>query len=385
MPELKSINKSIADYEAWLGTHPNADDPTLAEKVKKIRKGGAFALLRATFHRWIEQWSAAKKTLQSARAPVVLAVGDLHADNFGTWRDVHGQRVWGVNDFDEACELPFSSDLTRLAVSIALAHGDRFELSPDDVAAALLEGYRAHLAMNGGPIFPDATARAPLGELLAATTEDDFWDKMKKKDDFAPCSRDELRTACPEVIEGFDSVARGRKDVDFSRVQKAIGLGSLGRRRYRMVIGTGPGRRCIEAKALVPSAAARLAPKARRQSQTGELLRRAIRSPDAVLRVGGTALKPWLIREVGPEAVKIEIATLAEDAPKLLRHHEPALLRTMGVELANIHLGSTSRDTLLAALEELPLDWLAHDAAILEKAMRSDWEDWSSAHRKNDD
>jgi len=36
----------------------------------------------------------------------VLAVGDLHVENFGTWRDAEGRLIWGVNDFDEAWRLP---------------------------------------------------------------------------------------------------------------------------------------------------------------------------------------------------------------------------------------------------------------------------------------
>ena len=28
-------------------------------------------------------------------APQVLSVGDLHLENFGTWRDADGRLVWG--------------------------------------------------------------------------------------------------------------------------------------------------------------------------------------------------------------------------------------------------------------------------------------------------
>ena len=54
-------------------------------------------------------------------APQVLCVGDLHLENFGTWRDADGRFVWGVNDFDEAAAMPFVLDLVRLATSIRLA------------------------------------------------------------------------------------------------------------------------------------------------------------------------------------------------------------------------------------------------------------------------
>jgi uncharacterized protein (DUF2252 family) len=41
-----------------------------------------------------------------ARVTTVLAVGDLHADNFGTWRDREGRLIWGINDFYDAYLLP---------------------------------------------------------------------------------------------------------------------------------------------------------------------------------------------------------------------------------------------------------------------------------------
>ena len=76
-----------------------------------------------------------RRSTASARdlkdAPQVLAVGDIHVENFGTWRDAEGRLVWGVNDFDEAARMPYVLDIVRLAASAVLAkvpgitpHGD---------------------------------------------------------------------------------------------------------------------------------------------------------------------------------------------------------------------------------------------------------------------
>ena len=78
-----------------------------------------FQFLRATFYRWMQVWPQVCPDL--ARAPRVLAVGDLHVENFGTWRDKEGRLIWGVNDFDEAYPMPYTNDLVRLAVSAHLA------------------------------------------------------------------------------------------------------------------------------------------------------------------------------------------------------------------------------------------------------------------------
>ena len=63
----------------------------------------------------------------------VLAVGDIHLENFGTWRDADGRLVWGVNDFDEAAQMPYVLDLVRLAASALLANPSRGGAAAADV------------------------------------------------------------------------------------------------------------------------------------------------------------------------------------------------------------------------------------------------------------
>ena len=80
-----------------------------------------FQFLRATYWRWAETILQVCPELKSA--PSVLAVGDIHIENFGSWRDNEGRLVWGVNDFDEAARMPYVLDLVRLATSAVLAKG----------------------------------------------------------------------------------------------------------------------------------------------------------------------------------------------------------------------------------------------------------------------
>src|SRR6202040_1164104 len=87
-------------------------------KHKRMAEG-PFPFLRATFYRWAQLWPELCPRL--AATPRGLGVGDLHVENFGTWRDSEGRLIWGVNDFDEACSLPYANDLVRLAVSAQLA------------------------------------------------------------------------------------------------------------------------------------------------------------------------------------------------------------------------------------------------------------------------
>ena len=59
---------------------------------------GAFQFLRATYWRWAETiYENVCPELKDA--PEVLAVGDIHLENFGTWRDVEGRAGLGRERF----------------------------------------------------------------------------------------------------------------------------------------------------------------------------------------------------------------------------------------------------------------------------------------------
>src|SRR6266481_6292357 len=101
---------ATAEFERWLGSHTSLDaDDMNYKRACMADSDTAFPFLRATFYRWLQLWPEVCPELQNG--PVVIAVGDLHIENFGTWRDAEGRLAWGVNDFDEACRLPYAPDL----------------------------------------------------------------------------------------------------------------------------------------------------------------------------------------------------------------------------------------------------------------------------------
>src|SRR5690348_462214 len=130
-----------------------------------------FAFFRATFYRWMQLWPEISGDL--AKAPAVLAVGDLHVENFGTWRDIEGRLIWGVNDFDEAFPLPYTNDLIRLATSAMLA---KTSCAAKAGIAAILQGYIDALEAGGRP-FVLAEHHSALRLMATARLHDpeQFW------------------------------------------------------------------------------------------------------------------------------------------------------------------------------------------------------------------
>ena len=114
-----NITKATEKYEAWLARHLRIIDAGPRSSSTSRCAPPPFPFLRATYYRWAQIWT--EVCGEAARAPRVLAVGDLHVENFGTWRDIEGRLIWGINDFDEVWRLPYTNDLIRLATSALLA------------------------------------------------------------------------------------------------------------------------------------------------------------------------------------------------------------------------------------------------------------------------
>ena len=90
-----NFRKSTANYETWLSHQLEIVPADLARKHEAMR-GAIFPFFRATFYRWAQLWPDV--CAECAKAPALLAVGDLHVENFWHVRDVEGRFVWGIND-----------------------------------------------------------------------------------------------------------------------------------------------------------------------------------------------------------------------------------------------------------------------------------------------
>src|SRR5262245_42344786 len=366
---MRSMIDSTDAFEAWMRKRTDVSRKLLKKKHHRMCEG-PFPFLRATFYRWIEQWPRVCPRLADRDEDVVLAVGDLHVENFGVWRDSRHRLVWGVNDFDEACELPFTSDLVRLATSIMLAASDaRVKVSAHKVCGRLIEGYRSGLKLEGKAILVGSDKA--LVKLTKDTKENPqtFWKKKLDPKKNPPIAGRDLPKGLEDMFDAsFQSGAR----LTFREQKSPGGLGSLGRRRYTAVTSKGV-RDGREAKALVPSALYWLTGQTHMPSQTATLLQHAIREPDPYFQVHDR----WLIRQLAPDIAKIEMPKNQRDKRLVLALD---FLRLMGHETANIHLGSRSRRDLEARLNRLNRDgqWFSTATERMVACTRKDHAEWTS-------
>ena len=352
-----TIIESTRAYEAWMSARIAVIPGDIRRKHQAMTQA-PFPFLRATFYRWAQIWHEVCPGL--AEAPQLLAVGDLHVENFGTWRDAEGRLVWGINDFDEAARMPYAVDLVRLATSAILARGaSSLAIEPAQACEAILAGYGAALAL-GSSAFVLEEGHSRLRRLALGAERDPvkFWQKMDRT----------LPTRPPPakvraLLDG--ALPAGARKIRV--VHRVAGLGSLGRRRYVALAEADGGRIAREAKALLPSAYRWALEKSEGRIRYEEIVARAIRSPDPHVR----ATKGWLLRRLGPHCSRIELA----DVPK--ERDERHVLECMGRETANIHLGTPDQiASIRADLKRRKPGWLLAAAETMTEATVRDWKIW---------
>ena len=79
-PERPPVVAATRAYEQWLRSRVEVVESDLSFKHDSMAQS-LFSFLRATFYRWVPLWQQVCASL--ADAPRVLAVGDLHVENFG--------------------------------------------------------------------------------------------------------------------------------------------------------------------------------------------------------------------------------------------------------------------------------------------------------------
>ena len=353
------IKKATKRYETWLGKQITIVPADLALKHSRMGED-PFPFLRATYYRWVQVWLQAFPDL--ARAPRVLAVGDLHVENFGTWRDQEGRLIWGVNDFDEAYPMAYTSDLVRLAVSARLAiSASHLALPDDDACAAILSGYHEGLESGGRPFVLEEDHKW-LREVATGELRDPvhFWGKINALSSVRGEVPKSARKALEDLLPAPGLIYRV--------THRVTGLGSLGRERYVALADWQGGRVAREAKALAPSACVwAREDKGPRKIFYEEIITSAARALDPYVRVRGR----WIVRRLAPHCSRIELSTL----PK--QREEERLLHAMGFETANIHLGS--KPAIKAVRRDLAKrkpGWLQEAARKMADAVKKDWEQW---------
>jgi hypothetical protein len=357
--ELPGIIQATADFEKWAARHVNLVRSDVNLKHHLMAEAPFPFFFRATFYRWAQWWPILCPQL--ARAPQVLAVGDLHIENFGTWRDIEGRLIWGVNDFDEAWPAAYTVDLVRLLTSTYLAiQSEHISLSRREACEAMEAGYRDSIAKGGGP-FILAEHHKWLRLIALSRLRDPvvFWEKI------LACPK--YKGQLPKDVWKLIVSSMPLRTLNYELKSRIAGLGSLGHPRVLALANWDGAHVVRETKQLTPSAWIW----ARRLHSSQVLSRKLVESAVRIPYPHVHFATHWIVRRLAPDCCRIEIQSLPEE------RDEEKLAYSMGWEAANIHLGS------LKAIPAVKRDlarrkgrWLHIAAKAMLKITLDDWKVW---------
>jgi uncharacterized protein (DUF2252 family) len=262
---MPDIEKIIARFNA------GRDPERLAMKYKAMR-GSPFVFLRGTCHLFYERLPR-DKVLDDA--PPVWICGDLHLENFGSYKADNRLIYFDNNDFDEACLAPALYELVRLLTSVLVGAAD-LDLSRAQALAlchTAVDAYGAALAFGKARWIEAETSVGMVRDLfdaLASRTRAAHLDRrtvlrgksrMLKVDGkkALPVS-DAQRSAVTQFMQRF---AAEEPNPEFYRIldvaRRIAGTGSLGVDRYVILVegkGSPDGNFLIDLKEALPSSLA---------------------------------------------------------------------------------------------------------------------------------
>jgi uncharacterized protein (DUF2252 family) len=319
---MSAILQAILDYN-------RGRDPERLQRKLKLLRRDAFAFFRGTCHLF---YATLPRERLLERAPAVLACGDLHLENFGTYKGDNRLVYFDLNDFDEAALAPCTLELVRFVASIDIAaeYLDLTARQTRGLSHHFLQRYADAIA-DGKPRWLErATARGMVRDLLQALKKRSrrrLLNARTKRRGAVRRLRIDGRRALPigsaersqlaAFLERFGaehSKPRFFRMLDAAR--RVAGNGSLGLERFVMLVegrGSPDGNYLLDLKFAAPSAfAPRLdlaQPRWRREAQRIVSAQRTMQAiAPALLEAVSLEGKSFVLKELQPTADRLDLA-----------------------------------------------------------------------------
>ena len=346
------------------------DPERLAMKYERMRLS-PFVFYRGTCHLFYEDLPRKEALFRSA--PLAWICGDLHLENFGSYKGDNRLAYFDINDFDEGCLAPTTWELSRLVCSIFVA-ADTLSLKHTQalkLAYTCLESYADALADGHVRWIERDTARGMVFDLLEAIRLRKRFDLINERTEIRGRKRrlkidgrkalpatDKQRERAERVLAA--AVAK-ESNQSFYRVidvaRRIAGTGSLGLERYVVLVeGKGgiKGNYLLDLKvqpgsSLAPWLTTPQPPHGHEAERVLQVQRRAQAISQAMLHAVQRGRRSFLVKEMSPTEDRVELADWNGRIARL-----ESVLQDMGRLAAWSHLrgaarqGSASPDELIA-------------------------------------
>lgn len=255
--------------EAIRRNNTERDPERLAMKYAKMKQS-PFIFLRGACHLF---YDGLPDVPALSKAPLAWCCGDMHFENFGSYKADNRLVYFDLNDFDEAALAPCTWDIIRLLTSIRCGAEALNATTAEamSVSSDCLASYRTAL-IRGKPLWVEAETSVGLVRDLFVSLQQrsrtEFLDRRTvKKGSHRVLKVDGVKTLSLEraeqekVTRFIDSYAATQPNPGFFKVldvaRRIAGTGSLGVIRYIILVegkGSPDGNYLLDLKQAKPSA-----------------------------------------------------------------------------------------------------------------------------------
>lgn len=168
MTGLDSSPASSMSTLSAIAAFDRGREPALLARKYALMRQGMFAFMRGTCHLFYATWPSIPPSPLD-RAPSTWLSGDLHVENFGTYKGDNRLTYFDVTDFDESALAPVTFDLGRFLSSI-LVGAPGWGVDPADariLAQKALVAYTVELGLGKASWIERENARGVVKRLLA--------------------------------------------------------------------------------------------------------------------------------------------------------------------------------------------------------------------------
>ena len=403
LTEGADMNKIV---DSILKHNSGREAERLSMKYRAMREN-PFSFMRGTCHLYYEGWPFHDSRLNDV--PKAWICGDLHLENFGSYKGDNRLVYFDMNDFDEAALAPAAWELGRWLASILVAASSLNlpGIDAERLCRLGLSSYSAALIAGKARWVERDTASGMIRSLLNPL-------RLRRRKAFLN-SRTRLRKGMrsirvdgkhaldllPEeksrVMAFVEEYARGQEHPGFYRpldaARRIAGTGSLGLQRYAVLIegrGSPDENFLLDLKQATPSA---LSPYlAHKQPSWESEAHRVVNVQQWVQAISPAFLnavtfdgKPFLLKGLQPTADRLQLSGWNGKFKRLER-----VISSMGEIIAWGHLRSGGRAGAAIADEWIAFgerrDW---QASLLKLAarqavkIRSDWVKYAREYDKS--
>lgn len=344
---MKSLPERIQEFNA------TRTEATLALKYK-LMAGNEFTFYRGTCHLFYEDL-AREATVPDA--PLTWCSGDLHLENFGSYRASNGLVYFDINDFDEGALAPATWELVRFLGSIGMA-ADVWGYSAKEGEQLMMLALKAYAAL-----LADGKAYAIEKETSPPLIQEFFEMAEKQREKELLKDRVDMKKETLKIIKGktlplpadiYEQVKAAvgthlKETYGFFKIKdiafRIAGTGSLGMKRYVVLVEDKRQEklRLLDVKQALPSSLApyltapqpHFANEAERVVTIQTLMQYAKPRFMGTLAIGRDV---FILKQMQPSAQKID-HTLCN---KKMKHLE-TVMTTMAQAVASAQLRSASR------------------------------------------